>query len=256
MASMKQAPAFDEGSSTQHRVDRHHPPGEQAKAGAGETSDRPFGEHAQPFLHAFVTGETILEERQPLLRAVEISQEMDADLVRKQGGQAMGRHHAVGTDVEASAGYHEAADIVANSDVGTEIAFGAVSRDEVARGSGDRGRVDHLSARRIGIGRGKDDLGVLQQGVVDTAVEKHGRWPERSGVAGRKHGELRVEFPPFLAEQVFERRILERGQVDRVKVALGLVGIDGQRTIMKLRLLFAFRAEEFGEGDSRVDRRN
>ena len=52
---------------------------------ARQPADRPFGEHAKPFLHAFIIGEAGAEDLEALRRAVEIGQQMDADLVRQQG---------------------------------------------------------------------------------------------------------------------------------------------------------------------------
>ena len=68
----------------EHRVDRDHARREQPQAGPGQPADRPFGEHAEPFLDAFIAGEAGAEDGEALRRAVEVGQQVDADLMRQQ----------------------------------------------------------------------------------------------------------------------------------------------------------------------------
>ena len=47
---MKSAPSIIASTATTRA-------GEQPQPGAGQPADRPFGEHAEPFLHALIAGE-------------------------------------------------------------------------------------------------------------------------------------------------------------------------------------------------------
>ena len=119
------APGLDEVGAAEHRVDRDHPAGEQPQPLVGEPADRIFGEHAEPFLHAFIVGEPGAEDGEALGGAVEAGEQMDADLVGEQRVDPLRRHPAVAGDHQFVARDEQPGDVVADLDSAVEARVGA-----------------------------------------------------------------------------------------------------------------------------------
>ena len=93
----RQAVAVGESRDRRRRTRRrrasHRPrprgPASRRRRAGGQPADRPFRENAESFLHAFIMGKAGTENREPLGSAVEVGEQVDADLVREQGVDAV-----------------------------------------------------------------------------------------------------------------------------------------------------------------------
>ena len=171
--------------------------------------------------------------------AVEVGQQVDADLVRKQGVDPRRAGIAVLPAIISLC--PETSRLATSSRTSTPASKTRRRRRYVAdqrraRASATSAAPTMSSARPARPSAGaRIAVRVGEQLRADGAVVEQRRRLERRRVARRQHGQLVVDLLPLFRQQALEQRILDARQVDRVEVALGGVGIDGQRPIAELR---------------------
>ena len=112
--AVERAKGLDERGAV-GQVPHGHDAGRQLPhAAATQSADQVFGQHGQPFLQLFVTGQPGIQLLKRLQAAVVIRQQVGADLVGQQRLDARRRQAQVRIDQQLAARHDQSADVAGN----------------------------------------------------------------------------------------------------------------------------------------------